>query len=54
MPEMIFREATLNDIQPIMKVRLSVRENVLSNPDLLPRPISSTTFSIAARVGFVK
>ncbi len=32
---MIFREATLNDIQPIMKVRLSVRENVLSNPDLV-------------------
>lgn len=32
---MIYREATIHDIKPIMKVRFSVRENVLSNPDLV-------------------
>jgi len=32
---MIFREAHIRDIKPIMKVRLAVKENVLSNPDLV-------------------
>jgi GNAT superfamily N-acetyltransferase len=32
---MIYREALLADIAQIMKVRLSVNENVLSNPDLV-------------------
>lgn len=33
---MIFREAALTDIPQISKVRLSVKENILSNPDLVP------------------
>jgi len=32
---MIFREATLADIPQIMVVRMAVRENRLSNPDLV-------------------
>jgi GNAT superfamily N-acetyltransferase len=32
---MILREATTADIKPIMKVRFSVKENVLSNPALV-------------------
>lgn len=32
---MIYREAHLDDIKPIMKVHFSVKENVLSNPDLV-------------------
>lgn len=32
---MEFREAILSDLQPIMDVRFSVTENVLSNPDLV-------------------
>lgn len=32
---MIFREATITDIPQIQKVRLAVKENVLSNPDLV-------------------
>jgi GNAT superfamily N-acetyltransferase len=32
---MIYREAAMHDIKPIMKVRFSVRENVLNNPDLV-------------------
>ena len=32
---MIFREATINDIQQIQKVRNSVKENVLSNPNFV-------------------
>lgn len=32
---MIYREAQLDDINPIMKVRFAVKENVLSNPDLV-------------------
>ncbi len=32
---MIFREAGLNDIEQMMRVRFSVKENRLSNPDLV-------------------
>jgi GNAT superfamily N-acetyltransferase len=32
---MIFREANINDIKQIQRVRHSVKENVLSNPDLV-------------------
>ncbi|WCT15091.1 hypothetical protein [Mucilaginibacter jinjuensis] len=32
---MIYREAILSDIPQIMKVRLAVKENVLSNPALV-------------------
>jgi GNAT superfamily N-acetyltransferase len=32
---MIFREANKDDIKGIMKVRMSVKENVLSNPNLV-------------------
>ena len=34
---MIFREATLNDISGMSGVRMSVKENVLSNPDLVQK-----------------
>ena len=34
-PNMIFREAKIEDIDQIQKVRNSVKENVLSNPDLV-------------------
>jgi GNAT superfamily N-acetyltransferase len=33
---MIFRQATLADIGQIQRVRHSVKENILSNPDLVP------------------
>ncbi len=33
---MIYREALITDIPQLSKVRLSVKENVLSNPDLVP------------------
>jgi GNAT superfamily N-acetyltransferase len=32
---MIYREATINDIPQLMRVRFAVKENVLSNPDLV-------------------
>jgi len=35
MVAVIFREANINDIKQIQKVRYSVRENVLSNPGLV-------------------
>lgn len=35
MPEKTIREATPNDIPTLARLRLSVRENVLSNPDLI-------------------
>ena len=35
MVAVIFREANINDIKQIQKVRHSVRENVLSNPGLV-------------------
>ena len=34
---MIFREATVNDIDNYMIVRMAVTENVLNNPALVPR-----------------
>ncbi len=34
---MIFREATVNDIDKYMVVRMAVKENVLNNPALVPR-----------------
>ena len=34
---MIFREATVNDIDNYMVVRMAVKENVLNNPALVPR-----------------
>jgi len=33
---MIFREAEISDIEQMMTVRMSVRENILSNPALVP------------------
>ena len=33
---MIFREAQIEDIPQIQVVRNSVKENILSNPDLVP------------------
>lgn len=33
---MIFREATIADIPQLSKIRLAVKENILSNPDLVP------------------
>ena len=32
---MIYREATIRDIPQLMRVRFAVKENVLSNPDLV-------------------
>lgn len=32
---MLFREAHIRDIRQIMKVRFAVKENILSNPDLV-------------------
>ena len=34
---MIFRDATINDIDNCMIVRMAVKENVLNNPALVPR-----------------
>ena len=34
---MIFREALISDIKQMHVVRLAVRENILSNPDLITR-----------------
>jgi GNAT superfamily N-acetyltransferase len=39
---MIFREATAEDISALSEVRLSVRENVLSNPELITREMYQT------------
>lgn len=33
---MIFREAAIADIPQLSKIRLAVKENILSNPDLVP------------------
>ena len=33
---MIFREAEIKDIEQMMTVRMSVKENILSNPALVP------------------
>jgi ribosomal protein S18 acetylase RimI-like enzyme len=38
----IFREATTEDIPALSEVRLSVRENVLSNPHLITREMYET------------
>lgn len=35
MPEKTIREATPNDIPTLARLRVSVRENILSNPDLI-------------------
>lgn len=39
---MIFREATIEDISALSEVRLSVQENVLSNPNRITREMYET------------
>jgi GNAT superfamily N-acetyltransferase len=39
---MIFREANIEDIPALSEIRLSVQENVLSNPELITREMYET------------
>jgi hypothetical protein len=51
---MTFREARLEDIPQIQIVRNAVKENTLSDPNLVTEAIVKSSYSPEVRAGFVK
>jgi hypothetical protein len=51
---MIYREAKIEDIRQIQIVRNSVKENTLSNPNLVTDKDCEDFLTIRGKVGFVK